>query len=102
MKTPAELQGFHCDDYFASPWAERGYWVEPAQLKLVVPVAEHELSSDQDFLVIGRPGVDGIEFGYRRGQRGIWAYYPIERRYVAIAETTADLIDGYTSGRITV
>ena len=97
MTTPAHLREFHCDDYFASPWAEEGYWDEPAQLMLVVPVGEHELRREIDFLVIGRPGVDGIEFGYRRGERGIWAYYPVERRFAAVAETIADLIhNGWT------
>jgi hypothetical protein len=60
------------------------------------------LRSELDFLVIGRPGWDGIEFGYRRGKRGIWAYYPIEGRFVAVAESTADLVEGYVSSRITV
>jgi len=100
MKTPANLRDFHCDDYFASEWAKDGYWDASSQLMLVVPARQRELRSD--FLVIGRPGVDGIEFGYRREQRGIWAYYPIERRFVAVAKTTADLIDGYVSCRITL
>jgi hypothetical protein len=102
MGTPKHLQDFHCDDYFASPWASEGYWDEPSQLMLVVPVGDHELRSDLDFLVIGRPGVDGIELGYRRGMQGIWVYYPYENRFVAVAATTAELIDGYMSGRITV
>lgn len=35
-------------------------------------------SDDGGRLYIGRPGVDGIEFLYRRGSPSIWAYYPIE------------------------
>ena len=52
--------------------------------------------------MIGRPGVDGIEWGYRRGLRGLWAHYPIENRFVHLASTAQELRDGYASGRITV
>ena len=102
MKTPANLRDFHCDDYFASEWAKEGCWDEPSQLMLVVPARKCQLRAELAFFVIGRPGVDGIEFGYRRGKRGIWAYYPIEKRFVAVARTTAALVDGYLSNRITV
>lgn len=100
MRTPKELREFHCDDYFAAGWAERGHWEESSQLMVIVPFGEHEVR--EDFLVIGRPGVDGLAFGYRRGERGVWVYYPIGRRYVRVANSTADLVDGWCSGRITV
>lgn len=100
MVTPTDLRDFFCDDYLASSWAEHGYWDGASQLMLVVPARERLLRPELDFLAVGRPGVDGIEFGYRRGRRGVWAYYPIEREFVLVAETIADLIDGYTSSRI--
>ncbi|MFN0252070.1 MAG: hypothetical protein ACKV2T_34660 [Kofleriaceae bacterium] len=75
-----------------------GYWDEDSQIMLVLPARERVVRAD--FLVMGRPGVDGIEFGYRRGKTGIWAFYPMEDRFVRVATTTADLIDRYTSGRI--
>jgi hypothetical protein len=98
MKTPASLRDFHCSDYFGSAWAKSGYYDEPSQIMLVLPVRERVVRAD--FLVMGRPGVDGIEFGYRRGKHGIWAYYPMEDRFARVAKTTADLIDVYTSSRM--
>lgn len=68
----------------------------------VVPVGDLIVRADIDFLVIGRPGVDGIEFGYRRGMDGIWAYFPMLQEWTRVAESTADLVDGWYGGRITV
>lgn len=100
METPAHLQAFCCDDYFASPWAERGYWDEASQLLVVLPASDLEVRSAIDFLVVGRPGVDGIEFGYRRATAGVWAYYPIGREFVQVADTTRDLVERWKAGRI--
>lgn len=102
METPTHLRDFQCDDYFASRWAEAGCWDETSQLMLVIPADDVQVRTALDFLVIGRPGVDGIEFGYRRRLRGVWAYYPIDDEFVVVATTTADLVERYTTGRITV
>ena len=48
-------------------------------------------SSDNERLYIGRAGVDGVEFVYRRGSPGIWAYYPLE----GDTEWKADDIDSF-------
>lgn len=53
-------------------------------------------------LVIGRPGVDGLVWGYRKTHPGIWVYYPVDDEYRLIAATVADLHEGYSSGRIAV
>jgi hypothetical protein len=67
---------------------------------VVVPAGETELDRDPDLFAIGRPGVDGIAFGYRRGHGGIWAFYPIGREFVRVADSTSDLVERWRSNRI--
>jgi hypothetical protein len=102
MDTPHELRDYFCDDYFASRWADEGYYSETAQLMVVEPAINRVLRPEIELLVIGRPGVDGIEFGYRRGLRGIWAYYGMFGEWALVAESTADLVDGWATARISV
>jgi hypothetical protein len=102
MEIPKPFQDYRCDDYFSSERFVRGVCSETEQLDLIVAadrVAEHLGLS---FLVIGRPGVDGIEFGYRKGHDGIWAYYPISREFSLVAPSVAELVDGWLSGAIRV
>lgn len=101
MTSPPDLRHFHCDDYFDPQW-QRGNWDEQSQLMVVVPVGEHVLRAELEFLAIGNAGTDGIEFGYRRGHSGLWACYGITGEFVAVAKSVADLVDGYMSGRIRV
>jgi hypothetical protein len=102
MRVPDHLRRYPCDDYFASEWAEQGCWDDSAQLMLIVPAAEVEERPELSLLVVGRPGVDGILFGYRADQPGLWAYYPIDREFVSVAPSLASLVDGWQSGRLTV
>jgi hypothetical protein len=102
MQVPTHLRGYACDDYFASEWAERGCWDEPAQLMLISPAHEVAERPDLSLLVVGRPGVDGILFGYRAGHPGLWAYYPIDREFVLMAPSLADLVEGWRSRKLTV
>ena len=102
VDVPDEWQDYACSDYFDSPLAEHGWWDEGGQYWYIEPA--HRLYEDEtrELLVIGGPGVDGIDWGYRKGHRGIWAYYPIEDEYVLLASSASELRDGYGSGRITV
>lgn len=102
MNVPEKWRPYNCSDYFLSPLAVTGWWdpvghcwyLEPAERVYEDPVRE--------LLVIGRPGVDGIEWGYRRNCEGLWAHYPIENEFRAVADSVSDLREGYGSGRITV
>jgi hypothetical protein len=98
MPVPDQFGRYPCTDYFGSEFAQRGYWDEACQLQVVVPAAEVEERPEQSFLVIGRSGVDGILFGYRAGQAGLWAYYPIENEYVAVAASIREMIERWESG----
>ena len=48
-------------------------------------------SNDNERLYIGRAGTDGVEFVYRRGSPGIWAYYPLK----GDTDLKADDIDSF-------
>jgi hypothetical protein len=98
---PERWRGYSCSDYFGSDLAEHGYWDEASQYWCIRPSDQIHEDPDLGFLVIGGPGVDGISWGYRPGQSGVWAY-PIEGRFVWLAPTACDLLQGWLAGTITV
>lgn len=102
MHVPHKYRGYRCEDYYASPWSEKGYWDEEAQLELIVPADQVEEIPGHAFLAIGRPGVDGISFGYRKGHAGVWAFYPTEETFVLIAATTEELVQKWRTDRISL
>jgi len=73
MNIPDKWRVYECTDYFESALAMHGYWDERSQIWVIEPIERVEERTDCKFLQIGRPGVDGIGFGYRLGQSGIWA-----------------------------
>jgi hypothetical protein len=93
---------YACEDYLASPWAIEGLWDESAQLWLIEPLARIEDHADIGFLEVGRPGVDGIGFGYRADEAGFWAYHPMERPFQWLAPSLETFIGGWRAGRLTV
>jgi hypothetical protein len=102
MDVPAHLRQYPCGDYFASEWAAAGFWCEPSQFTVVVPAAEVEELPEVGFLAVGRPGVDGILFGYRVGEPGLWAYYPIGREFQPVAPSVAELVRRWVAGEVSV
>jgi hypothetical protein len=102
MDVPEQWRCYECSDYFQSSLAERGWWDEGGQYWYIEPAERVREDTALELLIIGGPGVDGIRWGYRKGQRGIWAHYPIERELVLLAASAAELREGYGSGRITV
>jgi hypothetical protein len=102
MGVPTKWQEYNCGDYFTSVLAEHGYWDEAGQYWYFWPAAQVYEDRDRLFLVIGSAGVDGIHWGYRKGQKGLWAYYPIEGEWRWLASTVSGLLDGWLSGEIKV
>jgi hypothetical protein len=99
---PKRWREFGSADYFRSPLAEQGYWNEPSQCWDVWPAKEIYERADLPFLVIGGPGTDGIEWGYRAGHTGVWAYLPIDDEFVWLAPTAEALLQGWLSGAIAI
>src|SRR5690242_8588724 len=102
MQIPKPFNNYRCSDYFNSDVFVRGVWSPSAQLWLIVAAKEVVEHADIGFLVIGRPGFDGIEFGYRRGFDGIWAHYPIEDDFRLVAPDVSALVEGWLSGAISI
>jgi hypothetical protein len=105
MDVPERWREYNCDDFFASPLAESGYQGEQGQLdryRYIWSADRVYEDTERSFLVIGRAGVDGIVWGYRRGESGLWALYPIGEEFVWLAPTAGELLQGWISGKITV
>ena len=102
MTIPTHLTSYPCNDYFDSEFATRGHWDEISQIQVIVPSSEVEELPGRDFLAVGRAGVDGILFGYRAEQKGLWAYYPMEKDFRLLATTVQELAKGWIEGRIKV
>jgi hypothetical protein len=102
MDIPLELREFPCQEYFASARFTDGVFDEEAQIDLVYPAHELRKDKEHEFLAIGRPGVDGIEFVFRAGHEGVWAFYPIGREFVRVAPSISSLLSGWDDGSITV
>jgi hypothetical protein len=102
MAIPEQYTAYECADYFASERFTHGYFDETSQMTIIYAAADLAEHSELGFLAVGRPGVDGMEWGYRRGESGLWAYYPIGREFMYLAPTVAALVDGWYSGAIVV
>jgi hypothetical protein len=85
-----------------SALAQHGWWNEDGQCWYIEPAERLEEDTDLSLLVIGRPGVDGIRWGYRQDMAGIWAHYPIDDDFVWLAKSADELHRGYAEGRISV
>jgi hypothetical protein len=103
MEMPEQFRGYPCGEYFSSPLAGEGYWDEPGQVWLIEPSGRAEEDAEAEFLQVGRPGVDSIGFGYRKGQPGFWAFHRMEGgRFQYLAPSVHLFLEGWFSGRITV
>lgn len=77
---------------------KHGHFSEPDQYWILAPVLEWFLRSD--WLGVGGPGVDGIAWAVRKNQAGIFAFFPIEQEFVAVAENGPDLITKWMNGKL--
>ena len=103
MDVPEAWRDYPCADYFASDLAVDGYWDDFGQLWLIEPCVRVAEDAGAEFLQIGRPGVDDIGFGYRKGRAGFWAYHRMIRRdFQYLAPTAQEFLAGWFAGRITV
>jgi hypothetical protein len=107
MDVPEEYSDYACEEYFAK-YAQEGF-LHPTEQYWFVDKADglEELMDEEeeeplDFLSIGGPGVDGIRWGYRKEQPGIWSYNPNTGEFNKLADSIDDLLSGWDAGKITV
>ncbi|MHA3978697.1 hypothetical protein ACW9UR_13515 [Halovulum sp. GXIMD14794] len=55
-------------------------------LHLILPADRAYVVAERGDLVVGHAGVDGIEFCFRRGIPGVFAWYGIEAEHRLVAE----------------
>ena len=75
---------------------------EPSQTFVISTADQVYEEPESDFLAIGRSGGDGIDFGYRKGIDGLWAFYPIERDFKLMAKSVAELAEAWCAGKLCV
>jgi hypothetical protein len=102
MDVPARFRDYACDEYFRKGWSVSGHFDEPSQCLVIVPLENAYEDAEHDFFAIGRSGCGGIDFGYRKGEEGLWAYYPIGQEFKFMSSTVAELIEGWCSGQLWV
>lgn len=99
---PEQYRDYPCEDYFAEGWSARGHLDEASQTLVVAPLSEAYQDSKIEFFAVGRSGCGGIDFGYRKGHPGLWAYYPIDGDFKYMAATIAELVQQWCLGRLSV
>ena len=102
MEIPEQYRRYACADYFAGGWASRGHFDDYSQTLVIAPITKAYEDRTSGFFAIGRSGSDGIDFCYRLGYKGLWAYYPIEKEFRFMAPTVAELVAAYCSGELKV
>lgn len=101
-KIPNKYAAYKCEDYFQGALAQEGFFDDASQTLLIVPLSETYEVEASSFLSVGRSGVDGIDFGYRKNYSGLWAFYPIDKDFRFMADSIRALVDGWRSGHLSV
>ena len=100
MGIPKQWLDYPCEDYFASPFAHDGFWDESVQHWVIEPAERVDEDIEAEFLQVGRPGVDSIGFGYRKGHPGLWAFHRmVDRDFQYIAPTVNELFAAWNNGK---
>jgi hypothetical protein len=101
-----DFTAYRCGDYLESPYAREGYYSAPDQWWVVLPkeqaveICDISDNSPLGFLKIGCPGIDGVSFGYRRDEEGIWSYDPILNEFLKIANDFPEFLQLYKDGHL--
>jgi hypothetical protein len=102
VEIPDHFKTYPCTDYYESELSASGHWDDDAQVWVIVPASQVQERTEVQFLVVGRPGVDGIDFGYRKSSPGFWAYCPIDGEYQYLAPTITAFLKHWDAGAITL
>jgi hypothetical protein len=94
MQIPEQFKDYDCRDYFDSDKFARGVYDEQARFWTFYIATDVIERPELEFLAVGSPGCDGLEWGYRKGSPGLWVFYPIEQRFQLLAPTLAELFEG--------
>lgn len=90
------------ENFCTSILPREGYYSEAEYNWLLRPSDKWEIRDEGAWLEVGGPGVDGISFALRRGEEGIFAYYPFDGEFVWKAKDGESLVAGWIAGTIKV
>ncbi len=103
MHIPDEWQAYPCAEYCEALLSRDGYWDASAQLWLIESATGVTVDAASHFLQVGRPGVDGIGFGYRAGLPGFWAFHRgADPCFQLLSPSIHAFLTEWLAGRITV
>lgn len=98
-RQPVRWRDYNCDDYYNSDYSSTGYWHEPSQYWYIVPFDRVCEDDENEFLIVGGSGFDGIRWGYRKHASGFWAF-PVDGEFVQMASDFCSFMPGFISGSI--
>lgn len=79
------------------------YFCDDSIIDVILPGDRIEEDETKEWLIIGWPGVDGIQFRVKSKEtdQSVYAFYPFEQEYVKIADSDKDLIEKWKAGQVT-
>ncbi len=102
MDAEPRFSEYPCEEYLSSTLSKNGYYSEASYTQVIVPIFETYELREVEFLAVGRSGADGIDFGYRKGKSGIWAYYPIDNEFKYMSPSLSEFVPAWVSGGLSV
>lgn len=78
------------------------YYCEESFIYVVLLEDEIKMDKSKDWLIIGFPGVDGIEFRVKsdQSQDTVFAFYPFDNEHMKIADSAEHLVLKWKAGVI--
>ena len=78
------------------------YFCQDSLVDIILPADKIEEDETKEWLIIGWPGIDGIQFMVKSidNDQSIYAFYPIEQEYIKVADSDIDLIEKWKSGQL--
>ncbi|WP_217475233.1 hypothetical protein [Stutzerimonas stutzeri] len=102
MDDEPRFSEYLCEEYLNSALSKDGYYSETSYTQVIVPMFDAYELQDVGFLAVGRSGADGIDFGYRKGKSGIWAFYPIDNEFKYMSPSLSEFVPAWVSGSLSV
>lgn len=80
------------------------YYCKDSFIDVVLPTDLITLDESKDWLIIGHPGVDGIEFRVKAdlSDNTVYAFYPMDNEYIKVADSVDHLILKWKAREISV
>jgi hypothetical protein len=77
------------------------FYCEESFVDVILPADKIKADESNEWLIIGSPGVDGIEFRVKQtDDTAVFVYYPYEDENIKVADTPEELIEIWKAGRL--